>query len=982
MEGIKQYFKLFGSSEISKDHPSSAAAPKPPIFKRATTLDTLLKHPAKKLTRAFPPPENITLVANETTQWQSTIERIVKSVVSIKFLQVEAFDTESRSCSEATGFIVDAELGIILTNRHVVGPGPFVGYAIFYNNEEIPLIPIYRDPIHDFGFLKFNPKEIKYISPLVSLILRPDLAKVGLEIRVVGNDNGEQLSILSGFISKLDRNTPEYAFGYNDFNTNYIQAATSSSSGSSGSPVIDITGNVVALQAGGSTSAATNFFLPLNRILRALKCIKKNEPITRGTIQTTWLLKPFDECSRLGLSSDAESKMRAVFPDITSLLVASTVLPNGPAFNKIKEGDTLISINDSPISTFIPIDQILDDNINKKIKIVVQRGNKNVKITCKVQDLHSITPSKYISAFGSVFNNLSYQIARLKGIPVRGVYAAEIGGCFDPEPNTGWIIDSFNNVPLNNVDDFLNVLKDIPHNSVIPFSIRHVSNLNNPCIDTVSIDRKWYKDIKLAVRNDSTGLWDFTSFPAPELESENQKEPLDAKFIDFPFSDPNLSTLSRSFVKLYTNFPAVIDGYAFNPKYGMGLIIDAQKGYVLASRYYVPHDMLRVFVIIANSIVLEAQVVFLHPTYNYSILKFDPSLVLAPIKTPKFSEKPLKKGDNLFLIGYDYNDLRAVPTKVTDILQTKMPMDFEMPRYKATNFESIKIDTALGDNVDFGILTDSDGTIRCIWLNFLGVDTDLLQNGIDITNFSRIINFFQNEEIGKVPKVRIIDAVFGQLLIADARYQGVSKKWIKKLEDSHSENFQFLQVSSVSCQQFRKNDSSPKLQVGDILLEINKKLITKLSDLDVFENDDVEFTIVRNGTEKTLKLKTTEVQETKEVISWCGASIQKPFHSVRQISLNLPSEVFVSSNSYWSPAIQGGLYLNVFIIEVNEIETLTFQKFLEVIKTIPDNTYTKLTIVSLQGRVEAISIKTNYHYFETKFYKKVSDKWENLTITE
>ena len=73
----------------------------------------------------------------ETAEWQATIEKVVKNVVSIHFCQTCSFDTDSATSSEATGFVVDAEKGYILTNRHVVGPGPFWGYCIFDNHEEV-----------------------------------------------------------------------------------------------------------------------------------------------------------------------------------------------------------------------------------------------------------------------------------------------------------------------------------------------------------------------------------------------------------------------------------------------------------------------------------------------------------------------------------------------------------------------------------------------------------------------------------------------------------------------------------------------------------------------------------------------------------------------------------------------------------------------------------------------------------------------------
>jgi pro-apoptotic serine protease NMA111 len=62
--------------------------------------------------------------AGTPPEWAGTLERIAGSVVAIKVDQTRAFDTEWNTSSQATGFVVDAERGLILTNRHVVTPGP------------------------------------------------------------------------------------------------------------------------------------------------------------------------------------------------------------------------------------------------------------------------------------------------------------------------------------------------------------------------------------------------------------------------------------------------------------------------------------------------------------------------------------------------------------------------------------------------------------------------------------------------------------------------------------------------------------------------------------------------------------------------------------------------------------------------------------------------------------------------------------------
>jgi pro-apoptotic serine protease NMA111 len=53
----------------------------------------------------------VALGEGEPEAWQRTIDRVIRSVVSVRFSQPHSFDGECSGTSEATGFVVDAENG-------------------------------------------------------------------------------------------------------------------------------------------------------------------------------------------------------------------------------------------------------------------------------------------------------------------------------------------------------------------------------------------------------------------------------------------------------------------------------------------------------------------------------------------------------------------------------------------------------------------------------------------------------------------------------------------------------------------------------------------------------------------------------------------------------------------------------------------------------------------------------------------------------
>lgn len=952
----------------------------------ASAADTPNGHASPQYSVDEEPTGVIPASGPDTAEWQATIEKVVSNVVSIHFCQTCSFDTDSAISSEATGFVVDAERGYILTNRHVVGAGPFWGYVIFDNHEECDVFPVYRDPVHDFGILRFDPKKIRYIK-LSSLELRPDLAKVGAEIRVVGNDAGEKLSILSGVISRLDRNAPEYGEGYSDFNTNYIQAAAAASGGSSGSPVVNIDGHAVALQAGGrSDGAATDYFLPLDRPLRALQCVREGKQVDRGTIQTQWILKPFDECRRLGLTPEWEGKVRAEFPKETGMLVAEVVLPKGPADGKLEEGDVLLKVNGKLLTQFVRLDATLDDSVNGQVKLLIQRGGTDMEVEIRVGDLHLITPDRFVSVAGASFHNLSYQQARLYAIAIEGagVYCCEAAGSFRFEGSEyGWLIQSIDHKPTPDLDSFVEVMKGVPDRARVVVTYKHLRDMHTLNTSIMLVDRHWSKAMRMAVRNDTTGLWDFTDLaePIPPTAPVARK----GKFIEMAGSQHKAAMeIIKSFVKVSVTLPVKLDGFPKARKIGFGLVVDAEKGLVVISRAIVPYDMCDISVTIADSIIVEGKVVFLHPLQNYTVIQYDPKLVQADVRSAKLATQQIKQGESTIFFGFNQN-LRPViaKTTVTDITTVAIPASASTPRYRATNLDAITVDTSLSGQCGSGVLIDEDGTVQALWLTYLGERSGHTNKDVEYhLGFATpaLLPVIEEVRTGKKPHLNILNLETQTIQMSQARIMGVPEEWIDRVELEDPERHQLFMVRKVDADESTKSG----FLEGDIILTLNDKLITRVSDMDLmYTNSELTALIIRKQQQLSLQISTipTIALETHHILIFCGAVIHRPHHAVRQQISKVHSDIYVSARFRGSPAYAYGLAPTNFILAVNAVPVQTLDEFLAQVNKIPDNTYFRLKVMTFDNVPWVATMKKNEHYFPTvEFVKDDAEKegWKRI----
>ncbi len=909
----------------------------------------------------------------EDSRWTRTLERVATGVVTIQVDQARAFDTEWNMSSQATGFVVDAKRGLILTNRHVVTPGPVTAQAVFLNREEVTLYPVYRDPVHDFGIYRYDPSKLRFIKP-TELKLYPQGAQVGREIRVIGNDAGEQLSILAGTLARLDREAPNYGIGkYNDFNTFYYQAASSTSGGSSGSPVIDVEGRVVALNAGGSSQAASSFYLPLERVVRALHLIQEKKPVPRGTVETVFVYTPFDEVRRLGLRNATESEVRRKFPSKTGMLVVSEVQRGSAAEKVLEPGDIVTRLNGDLVVGFDTLGQVLDDGVGKTVKISIERGGQALERELQIEDLYAITPDRYLEFGDAVVHNLSWQQARHVNAPINGVYVANpgyvLGAASVPR---GAVITEVGGKPIAAVDDFEKLVSELKDGERVTVRFFTIDDPKTTQWRVIRMDRRWFP-AQSCRRDDASGTWPCTAWAQDGVA----QPPKPATTTLAKTADPIVNKLSPSLVLVNFDMPYSVSGINERNYYGTGVIVDAQRGLVVVDRNTVPSSVGDVRLTFAGTIEIPGRVEYLHPLHNLAIVSYDPALIGAtPVKSATLKAIDVGAGDTVWAVGLRSDG--KVQSR-SAVVASVDPVGFPLSRtlqFRDANLETIALVNG-PDDYD-GVLADKNGEVIATWASFAyetgGREIAQENRGIPADLIAEMLPLVRD---GK--PLHSLEAELQPIPLAGARKLGLPDGWIRRLEEHSPERRQVLSVARL----VGGSPADKLLRSGDLVLDIDGVIVNRFREVErAVQKPAVKITVLRDGAEQSITVPTVVLagRDLDRVLLWAGAVLQTPHRALAAQRGIQPEGVFVAYFTYGSPATRYQLWAGRRIVEVDGQPTPDLDAFIKAVSGREDRSSTRLRTMSWNGSVEVITLKLDNRYWPTYEMRRTESGWERTAL--
>lgn len=421
------------------------------------------------------------------------VGQLKPGVVNIEISVQHGLNAETSGKRTGTGFIVDAERGIIATNRHVVGTSPGQIKIVFEDGSTAQARQWFYDVWHDFAFIKLEPDPER--PPLKALRLGDSFAlKEQEDVLLVGNNDAQEYSVKFGKTANLwlcrDRR-----------HSATLQTTFDRAGGSSGSPVFNSTGEVVAIHFSGTDT--TSFEMRIEYLKDSLAQLLATGKVRRGEVGIdldTLLIS--DARKHFKMPEALAKELGALRADIKRVAVIELVAPRSPAAGQLMAGDIILKVDGRWVGDDVYLfDKLVDELVGKKVSLTVLRNGRTLVVRLPVEDAEEGKVRTFALFAGGVVQSISPEHRLALNIEGEGVLLpqAERGSSFADLGREGaptkylLVIESVNGVPTPDLDRFIEVAKGLKDGDQIYVNVSdRWRTQTNTTARTVRLDLKYF----------------------------------------------------------------------------------------------------------------------------------------------------------------------------------------------------------------------------------------------------------------------------------------------------------------------------------------------------------------------------------------------------------------------------------------------------------------------------------------------------------
>lgn len=266
--------------------------------------------------------------------------------------------------SLGSGFVIDAEKGIVITNNHVIVDADEI-IVNFTDGSKLKAELIGKDIKTDIAVLKVDPTKHKLKAVSFG---NSETARIGDWVMAIGNPFGLGGTVTVGIISarKRDINSGPY--------DSFIQTDAAINRGNSGGPLFDMDGKVIGINtaiispSGGSIGIG--FAIPAEMAIGVIDQIKEFGEARRGWLGIRIQPVTDDVANSLGLKTSKGA-------------LISGLIEGADVDNKALEaGDVVIRFDGKTIDTARDLPRLVAESpVGRQVDVVVVRKGEEKTVT-------------------------------------------------------------------------------------------------------------------------------------------------------------------------------------------------------------------------------------------------------------------------------------------------------------------------------------------------------------------------------------------------------------------------------------------------------------------------------------------------------------------------------------------------------------------------------------------------------------------------
>jgi serine protease Do len=368
-----------------------------------------------------------------------------------------------RSDAGGSGFVISPE-GLVVTNFHVVEGATSV--KVHLGDRDYPAEIKGTDKATDIALLKINAGHpLRYLE-----LGDSDAVRVGDWVMVIGNPLNLDKTVTTGVVSAKGR-----SIGISDASfENFIQTDAAINFGNSGGPLINMSGQVVAIATAINWGAENiGFAVPVNTVKEILPQLRDKGRVSRGYLGIGIRNLDFTQAQAWGLPSTDGALVQSVEDDT-------------PAEDAgIEHGDVILSVDGRKIKTTRDlIGYVSNKGPSATVTLDVWRDGKMVKKQVKLRERPGQNEEEASNAkpeegggiewLGIQYQDLTNSLRGAQNVPedVDGVIVTNVtptSPLYEQAVRPGSVITEINGQKVTSVAEFEKIIKSAKPGSYLRF---------------------------------------------------------------------------------------------------------------------------------------------------------------------------------------------------------------------------------------------------------------------------------------------------------------------------------------------------------------------------------------------------------------------------------------------------------------------------------------------------------------------------------